>query len=148
LQASSQLKRANNYFIVRAFYQLKMPGTIMVDEDGKPVKPAPSWLHYMILELPSKSKLVIDSLIYNNMACNADTSALNNNDWIITKLKNPGRKAPWLFKTSSRKWLIQSGCTHAPAAGKTLIILKCRINGKTVIKKIMREDEEVLAEAM
>lgn len=143
-----QIKRTVSPLKALAFYQLKMPGTIMADENGNPVKPHPSWLHYIIIEAPSKYKLVVDSLIYNGIACSADTSTLGNNDWIIKELKNKARKDSWPFLNSSRKWLIQSGCNGAPVYENTLIILKLRVNGKATTIKFLKEKEEVLAEAM
>lgn len=138
---SAQQKTIPGIVKVKAFYQIRLQGTQMVDENGQPVYLAADTIHFAVMELKGKQAPVIDSLFYFGKYYSCTVSGISNPKWNIGKRKKDGKDVAWQLQTTSSLWMIEFSPVNKSAFKKNALLLKGKINRKKFTASVSVEEE-------
>jgi hypothetical protein len=130
----------------QAFYTIKLPGNIMVDESGQPVNAGPRIERILYIEVSSKLQPQVEAVLYNGVTYNASIFLEDQSPVTIGKLKTNGKTVLFQPRKGNRIWRIEVGePTNGNAVIKQNEVKKIEIrgnaNGKRFSNIIMKETE-------
>lgn len=137
----AQQKTATGLVKARAFYQLRLPGTQMVDEKGQPVSQVADTIHFIVMEIRGNQVPVVDSLFYFGKYYRCTVSGISNPKWNIGNLKRNGKTAAWQVQPNSGLWMVEFTAVKKTIAKKPAVVVKGKIGRKKIVTSLSIEEE-------
>lgn len=146
-QSKCSIYKANAYFTV------SMPGTVMVDEQGNQVRPAPTVQRFIYLECIGTKRPVIQAITYNNIPFTPAMPESFPGSSILAGKRNEDEKEIMLKpRKGNRIWKIEilppSDKPQSPEACRNIILKLKQGNNGTCSYRIISGELQLYAAPM